>query len=83
MIYKDGQKPASRDDRMEKAFLAKDNLSIRKAADCYFVDHVSLSRRVNGNVPLKYKPGPSTFLTQREEELLLEYILIWQIEDLG
>ena len=71
------KKPAStRDDRMEKAFFAvtKDNLSIRRAADRYSVDHVSLSRRVNGKVPLKCKPGPSTFLTQREEELLLEYV---------
>ena len=61
---------------MEKAFFAvtKDNLSIRRAADRYSVDHVSLSRRVNGKVPLKCKPGPSTFLTHREEELLLEYV---------
>ena len=68
---------ASREEHMEKAFLAvtQSKTSICKAAKRFSVDHVSLLRRVNGRIPQKAKPGPPTVLTEREEELLLQFIL--------
>jgi hypothetical protein len=62
---------------MKQAFtvVKEEKISIRKAAEKYGVNHVSLSRRVSGAVPVVCKPGPPTVLTAREEEILLKFVL--------
>ena len=49
--------------------------SLRQASREYDVPLTTLKRRVDREVSLNAKPGPSTALTRKEEEKLCEYCL--------
>jgi len=52
------------------------NLSYRKAAARYNIPTMTLSDKVKGKTPMhKYTPGPSSYLSQDQEEELINYLL--------
>jgi hypothetical protein len=57
------------------------NKGLREAARLHNVPIETLRRRVNGSVELSCKPGPSTILTDEEEERLAEYLI--KISEMG
>ena len=70
------------DESMEAAYKAVINgKGLREAARTHNVPVETLRRRVNGAVAMGCKPGPSTILSDEEEDLLCEYIIT--IADMG
>jgi len=52
-----------------------DNKGLREAARLYNIPVETLRRRVNGSVKVGCKPGPSTVLTDEEEDKLAAYLI--------
>ena len=52
-----------------------DNMSLREASQLYNVPFETLRRSVNGSVKSGCKLGPSTVLSEEEEELLARYLI--------
>lgn len=70
------------DESMEAAYKAIINCKgLREAARTHNVPVETLRRRVNGAVAMGCKPGPSTILSDEEEDLLSDYIIT--IADMG
>ncbi len=59
----------------------QDGGGIRETARLYNVPVETLRRRVNGSVSMDCRPGPSTVLTEEEEECLANYVV--QMSDMG
>ena len=53
----------------------QENKSVREAARLYSVPFETLRRRVTGSVKEGCRPGPSTILTEDEEDRLAEYLI--------
>ena len=53
-----------------------DGKGLRETSRLYNVPVETLRRRVNGSVGLSCRPGPATILTDEQEDLLCEYIII-------
>ena len=58
-----------------------DDMSVREASRVYNVPFETLRRRVTGSVKLDCRPGPSTVLSEEEEELLASYLV--QMSEIG
>ncbi len=58
-----------------------DNKGLREASRLYNVPFETLRRRVNGTVVAGCKPGPSTILTEEEEDRLARYLV--QMSEMG
>ena len=53
----------------------KGGLSYRKASDKYGIPVMTLSDKIKGKTPLaKFSPGPSTYLSQEQENKLARYL---------
>jgi len=59
----------------------EDDLHVREASRLYNVPFESLRRRVNRTAEVDCRPGPSTVLTEEEEEQLATYIV--KMADMG
>ena len=59
----------------------KENKGLREAARLYNIPVETLRRHVNGSVQAGCKPGPSTVLTDEEEDKLASYLV--QMADMG
>jgi hypothetical protein len=62
--------------RLYKAFLAikEDGFSIRRAAETYNVPKSTLQDRVTGRVEFGCKSGPETYLSDKEENELIDFL---------
>ena len=68
-----GKRKLWTDESMEAAYKAVINgKGLREAARTHNVPVETLRRRVNGAVAMGCKPGPSTILSDEEEDLLCE-----------
>ena len=65
------------EDNLHHAYLGviNDKLSIRQAAETYCVPKSTLQDRICGKGPFGSKSGPTKYLTDREEQELVEFIV--------
>ena len=62
-------------------YVLEDGGGLRETSRLYNVPVETLRRRVNGSVSIDCRPGPSTVLTEEEEEHLANYLV--QMSDMG